>query len=151
VNKTLLPAYLPIVTVFPQSTCRRRLSTWRRVVSANDPHPVLHLSRNAVVPYNRSRIAQAAAFALNDQAPKRLARSFNEPHPLLAGRPLIAVVFGERCQGCFERAAGAAKGSRLFLRYFVIERDGRRRGRRGGKRTPCPYLVIDAVVVSAAR
>jgi hypothetical protein len=91
--------------------------------SAENSHAVLHVLRHAVVTHDRPRVAQAAAFALNHKAPKRVARLLHEFDPRIVGLVLAPVMIGERREGRFKRASQSPKRSGLLLRNLVIERD----------------------------
>ena len=91
--------------------------------SAENSHPVLHVLRHAVVAHDRPRVAQAATFALNHEAPKRVARLLHEFRPRVVGRLLPPVMIGERGKRRFKRASQSPKRSGLLLRNLVIERD----------------------------
>jgi hypothetical protein len=92
--------------------------------AAKYPDPVLHLLRDPVVAHDRPRIAQAAAFPLNEKAPQSFAGVIDQLGPRLAGSSPIAVIFGQRGQRGFERATRPPERRGLFLRYLIIQRDG---------------------------
>jgi hypothetical protein len=85
-------------------------------------HPVIHLGRDAIVAEHGFRIAQTNRFALDNKAPKRVARFGDQPG---AGRVLLAAiaafVLGERRQRLFKRAALPPECGDLFLGNLVIE------------------------------
>ena len=90
---------------------------------AVDSHPVLHVLRNAIVAHDRPRVAQTATFALNHEAPQRVACLLDEFRPCVVGLLLAPIVVGEGGERRFKRASQSPERSRLFLRNLVIERD----------------------------
>ena len=92
--------------------------------AAKYPDPVLHLLRDPIVAHDWPRVAQAAAFPLNEKAPKSFGVVVDELGPRLTSGSHIAVIFEQRGQRGFERAARSPECGGLFLRYLIIERDG---------------------------
>ena len=92
--------------------------------AAKYPDPVLHLLRDPVVAHDRPRIAQAAAFPLNEKAPQSFAGVIDQLGPRLTGGSHIAVIFEQGGQRGFERATRPPERRGLFLRYLIIQRDG---------------------------
>ena len=68
--------------------------------------------------------SQAAAFPLNEKAPKSFAGVVDQFGPRLAKRTRIAVIFEQRRQRGFEGATRPPERGGLFLRYLIIQRDG---------------------------
>jgi hypothetical protein len=91
--------------------------------AAKYPDPVLHLLRDPIVAHDRPRVAQAAAFPLNEKAPKSFAGVVDQLGPRLTGGSHIAVIFEQCGQRVFERATRAPKRGSLFLRYLIVQRD----------------------------
>lgn len=91
--------------------------------SAENSHPILHLLRDAIVAHDRPRVSQAAAFALDQEAPKRVAGVPHQLCPRFVGSLPAPVVLGKRGERRFKGAAQSPERRSLFLRYFVIERD----------------------------
>jgi hypothetical protein len=79
--------------------------------------------RNAVVAHDRPRVAQTATFALNHEAPQRVACFLHELRPCIVGLLLAPIVGGEGGERRFKRASQSPERSCLFLRNLVIERD----------------------------
>jgi hypothetical protein len=92
--------------------------------AAKYPDPVLHLLRDPIVAHNWPRVAQAAAFPLNEKAPKSFAGVVDQLGPRLTGSSHIAVIFEQRGQRGFERATRPPERGGLFLRYLIVQRDG---------------------------
>ena len=92
--------------------------------AAKYPDPVLHLLRDPIVAHDWPRVAQAAAFPLNEKTPKSFAGVVDQLGPRLASGSQIAVIFEQRGQCGFQPATRPPERSGLFLRYFIIQRDG---------------------------
>ena len=92
--------------------------------AAKYPDPVLHLLRDPIVAHDRPRVAQAAAFPLNEKTPKSFAGVVDQLDPRLASGSHIAVIFEQRGQRGFDRATRPPERRGLFLRYLIIQRDG---------------------------
>jgi hypothetical protein len=120
--------------------------------AAKNPHPVLYLLRDPIVTHDRPRIAQAAAFALDNKAPKSFPGVVDQLGPRLTGRSRIAIIFEQRRQRGFERATCPPERGGLFLRYLIIQRDG---GGRSGVGTEGRHfstkIIIAVTIVSAAK
>jgi len=99
-------------------------SAWPAPWAAKNPHPVLHLLRAPIVAHDRPRVAQAAAFPLDEKAPKSFASVVDQFDPRLAKRSRIAIIFEQRRQRGFERATRPPERGGLFLRYLIVQRDG---------------------------
>jgi hypothetical protein len=91
---------------------------------AKYPDPVLHLLRDPIVAHDWPRVSQAAAFPLNEKAPKSFAGVVDQLGPCLTSGSHIAVIFEQRGQRGFERATRPPERGGLFLRYLIIQRDG---------------------------
>ena len=132
----------------PPSTLARgfgRLSTRLPSTVVCRSHAILHLWRHPVIPHDSPRVAQAAAFALDDKAPQRLACFGDQFSTRLTGGLALAIVLTQSRERGFERSAGAAKRGGLFLRYLIIERVGDRCG------TAAEGDHVEADIVAAAR
>ena len=67
---------------------------------------------------------QANRFALDNEAPKGIARIGNQAGTCRISLAVAALVFGQSFQGRFERAAKPAERGGLLLRDLVVERRG---------------------------
>jgi hypothetical protein len=115
--------------------------------SAEDSHPVLHVSGDAIVAHDRPRVPQAAAFALNHEAPKRVACLLYEFRPHIVRFLLAPVVIGERGKRRFKRAPQSPERSSPFLRNLVIERDnGACSGRAAGDGHLRSYILAPSAL-----
>ena len=104
---------------------------WPALRAARYPDPVLHLLRDPIVAHDRPRVAQAAALPLNEKAPKSFAGVVDELGPRLTSGSHMAVIFEQRGQRGFKRAARSPERGCLFLRYLIIECDCGGRSRAG--------------------
>lgn len=118
---------------------------------AKDSHAILDLLGNLIIAHHCSRIAQSAAFPLDDEAPERLAGLCNQFSTDRVGGLPVAIVLAQGRERSFEPAAGAPKRRSLFLRHLVVERVG------DGARTAAEWdhlqadIVFTAAVVRAGR
>src|SRR5260370_29262018 len=90
--------------------------------AAKYPDPVLHLLRNPIVAHNWPRVAQAAAFPLNEKAPKSFAGVVHQLAPRLTGSSHIAVIFERRAHRGFKRATPPPERGGLFFRSLIVHR-----------------------------
>jgi hypothetical protein len=103
------------------------------IASAKNPHAILYLLRHSIIAHHCARVAQPAAFPLDDVAPQRVASVRNQfSSGLVRGSP-GAVVLAQGRERSLERAAGTPKRRGLLLRDLIIERvgDGRRTAAEG--------------------
>jgi hypothetical protein len=95
-----------------------------RIASANlkYSHPVLHFGWHAIVPHHRAGITQPAGFALDHEAPQRIARRSDQFGPCSGGAGMVPIEFGKRLERRLERASLPAERGSLLLRQLIIER-----------------------------
>jgi len=119
--------------------------------NAKDSHAILHLLGNLIIAHHCLRIAQSAAFPLDDEAPQRVAGLCNQFSSDRVRDLPVAIVLAQGGERRFERAAGTPKRRGLFLRHLIIERVG------NGSRTAAEWdhlqadIVFTAPVVRAGR
>lgn len=117
------------------------------ICSAGDSHPVLHVLRDAIVAHDRPRVPQAATFALDHEAPKRVARLLHELRPHIVSLLLAPVVIGECGKRRLERASQSPEGGSRLLRNLVIERDnGACSGRAAGDGHLRSYILAPSAL-----
>jgi hypothetical protein len=94
------------------------------IASAENPHAILYLLRDSIVPHHRARVAQSAAFPLDDEAPQRVAGVRNQFSSCVVGGSPDAVVLAQARERSLERAAGTPKRGGPLLRDLIIKRVG---------------------------
>jgi hypothetical protein len=94
------------------------------IASAENPHAILYLLRHSIIAHHCSRVAQPAAFPLDDETPQHVAGGGNQFSARLVRGSPRAVVLAQGRERSLERAAGAPKRRGLLLRDLIIERIG---------------------------
>jgi hypothetical protein len=129
----------------------KRSSTRAPIASAKDSHAVLHFLRNPIKAHHRPRVAQSAAFPLDDEAPQRVAGVRNQSLASLVRVSPVAVMLVQSRERSLERTACAPKRRSLLPRYLIIERVG------DGSRTAAEWdhlqtdIIVTLALVSAPK